>query len=1187
MHDRKMGKYRMQPYPTRRDWSLEDKVNFSSSSTTSVEVQEGLVVSESRDWAVNAADVSSPVIGPPLDLARGAVEEVLQMSARSGPRTQAEEDHTGLDVREHSEEKFGQQHARNLSMSYDVHDTTSGNTVIPSFDESHDVASTDLLGHGRKNESKQRVNDQIGQIASKEQPDQDSSTMKLVGPESTLIPDQRKQGKKKKKKAKGKGKAAGKGEVHTSQARISAQSSSSTGTVRQNTAMARKDSNMNEHPARLESLTSEWPRGREPTSAMPSAFAGASKSARTLHSSHSSSSNTSTTGLPDDKSFEYHRDRAMTKLYELAESSGFNMELKEYQAKLQSSMTSIGPSSHPGQQDAEWWCLVYEEVERMMQIMKQHRDWANAWEESMRVRRAQIDMALEARGCQDQDEGSVSDSALDSTSGSLRDTDAKVSESGTDATEFDVDFGKIGETKERPSYHMDRTDTIRPGTTGVSAILGEVRTTRPRSQATEVSTSPVKLNGQDVNKDAKTTRRLATLTDFYSAAATENWKAAPLFPGEFAMRDDDDDDEANKTTLFSHYPMGAHRLTPHTSTPSSNLENVICAPPPPPDNAVEVLLRNPWSTSEIYLLLDVIAHYPPAEQGWNCVAEVYNYMLLQKLTRRWHYELKNQSRMETTELRKFRSNLRSRLQFEAQRQAIETGQARSGNVQTSTSVSRDPAPVSYAKIVSQGTSPSTAHSTPLVVGAQSQPTQTCVPLAHERHPSAAFGSEEARAQARTYAGTQAGNGQQEPVWVQPGASRVLGLTHQQYGVRAQAQTRTHEGPRTYAQVAASPATFPVPLDKKHPIPPPLEFPPAQARIWNDLLDAYKKALNAENQKARYNIVKLIEEVYHTSNPKFVLRTPWECWHRWCVPFVASVGEYEEGAHDSPSKNKRQMARDVVCNLAQRAEERKSPLRDTFFPDSSDSPFTPRSLHSDSSHPRDPPYSPTSPYFPHCCNSMSSPSSERVCPSTASAPALHPVLGNVAADIRSAPVSIPGTYPLVPGVQRHFTIHDPRPGMVAYGMTARAQALNDETATQEAVKKGLKPMQTVSELPESVQDKLRVPGLKTEKKTRSVCPNVPPGTLGSPVRPGIRAWFHNAAVNPLSLSLLLDIGCRSDEGGEEGLYEKGGYVGNGGPNERGREWEWIGEGEKELPPHLRAVKVPPKPQNGRYGFVSTA
>lgn len=119
------------------------------------------------------------------------------------------------------------------------------------------------------------------------------------------------------------------------------------------------------------------------------------------------------------------------------------------------------------------------------------------------------------------------------------------------------------------------------------------------------------------------------------------------------------------------------------------------------------------------------------------------------------------------------------------------------------------------------------------------------------------------------------------------------------------------------------------------------------------------------------------------------------------------------------------------------------------------------------------------------------------------------------------------------------------------------------------------------------DKLRVPGLKTEKKTRSVCPNVPPGTLGSPVRPGIRAWFHNAAVNPLSLSLLLDIGCRSDEGGEEGLYEKGGYVGNGGPNERGREWEWIGEGEKELPPHLRAVKVPPKPQNGRYGFVSTA
>ena len=62
------------------------------------------------------------------------------------------------------------------------------------------------------------------------------------------------------------------------------------------------------------------------------------------------------------------------------------------------------------------------------------------------------------------------------------------------------------------------------------------------------------------------------------------------------------------------------------------------------------------------------------------------------------------------------------------------------------------------------------------------------------------------------------------------------------------------------------------------------------------------------------------------------------------------------------------------------------------------------------------------------------------------------------------------------------------------------------------------------------------------------PNVPEGTLGSQKRPGIRTWFENAAV--FKGSIQAKVQQAQDERDNDNAAN--------------------------LPPHLRALKVPPKP-----------
>lgn len=69
-----------------------------------------------------------------------------------------------------------------------------------------------------------------------------------------------------------------------------------------------------------------------------------------------------------------------------------------------------------------------------------------------------------------------------------------------------------------------------------------------------------------------------------------------------------------------------------------------------------------------------------------------------------------------------------------------------------------------------------------------------------------------------------------------------------------------------------------------------------------------------------------------------------------------------------------------------------------------------------------------------------------------------------------------------------------------------------------------------------------------QRTPSQYPNVPEGTLGSKKRPGIRTWFQNAAV------LKMNIQMKIQQGREE------------------RDKDILAN----IPPHLRALKVPPKP-----------
>lgn len=74
----------------------------------------------------------------------------------------------------------------------------------------------------------------------------------------------------------------------------------------------------------------------------------------------------------------------------------------------------------------------------------------------------------------------------------------------------------------------------------------------------------------------------------------------------------------------------------------------------------------------------------------------------------------------------------------------------------------------------------------------------------------------------------------------------------------------------------------------------------------------------------------------------------------------------------------------------------------------------------------------------------------------------------------------------------------------------------------------------------------------------IYPNVPVGTLGSKERPGIRAWFQNAAV--LKQAIMLET-------------RKGQAI---MPETRKGDSNRDEDVQVELPPHLRAFKVPPPP-----------
>ncbi|KAI0641830.1 hypothetical protein C8Q79DRAFT_1014222 [Trametes meyenii] len=83
-------------------------------------------------------------------------------------------------------------------------------------------------------------------------------------------------------------------------------------------------------------------------------------------------------------------------------------------------------------------------------------------------------------------------------------------------------------------------------------------------------------------------------------------------------------------------PSSATAPVPAQQTPNSTLSSTNQnIPPEPPAEPVAYLEKHPWSMTEVLFLLEVVAHFPPAEHGWVFIAEAYNNILITRPLQEW------------------------------------------------------------------------------------------------------------------------------------------------------------------------------------------------------------------------------------------------------------------------------------------------------------------------------------------------------------------------------------------------------------------------------------------------------------------------------------------------------------------------------------------------------------------------
>ncbi|GBE85713.1 hypothetical protein SCP_0802350 [Sparassis crispa] len=597
----------------------------------------------------------------------------------------------------------------------------------------------------------------------------------------------------------------------------------------------------------------------------------------------------------------------------------------------------------------------------------------------------------------------------------------------------------------------------------------------------------------------------ATLADYYKALAETEAQALAVFGDPL---------ELYKRTLEAHPPgyevYNLHKAVeslsipgPALLPPSQHFPAIIGMPPPPPDDPTEVLGQDPWSMVEILLLLDVIAHYSPAEAGWEKISQVYNNVLLGTL-RKWIADRMRDSKKDMDTRRSLAQHMC--VDRAKEKYALMHGRAVKPQVE-----SKDPrAPLQNKQHYALPTRllacdlPSRRDSERSLRGLDVSDPIALVQIDSRRRAPYTF---------------EGWVEQEAETMPPPSESFVFGPVDSAASAAIPSPLMPPEAPPS--QLIEQPdkpvEVLPEPRPEYRIRPPPLSMPVAQASLLTSTLAAFRVAKKAQltepDQYERLvdDALRQATDLYAELNPAYPIRTAWECWHRWCVP----LGKMEVSAGSIVNANNKSKGN---FKKPKKGKKTKSAV-----------------------------------------------------------PSIHPVLGNLVNF--AAPVPIPGTFPDEPGVVHHFVKHDPRPGLQTFAAAARAHQQNSNGTFEW----WLRCLRGVSSSPGC--GPIRPEG----RRNKSRYPNVPVGTLGSNVRPGIFAWFQCALVNRTMLRLVTDAGrsrrasTREDGNSSEDAPSDDDSSDNSdateGESEKmcGRGLDWLGEGAKVLPAHLRDLPIPPRPK----------
>ncbi|KAI0739574.1 hypothetical protein C8Q80DRAFT_1274641 [Daedaleopsis nitida] len=286
----------------------------------------------------------------------------------------------------------------------------------------------------------------------------------------------------------------------------------------------------------------------------------------------------------------------------------------------------------------------------------------------------------------------------------------------------------------------------------------------------------------------------------------------------------------------TRHSNGATTTSP-VSTPAINslaLSNLNLSPEPP-QNPVEYLQKTAWTMAEALLLLEVVANYPPAEHGWNFIAEVYNNLIIWPPLREWFSKQAALTNEEDKQMITLLKNM-----------ATEARQLRAPNSST-------PGSANARAAASNGT---TAATKTAKVAERGQPVSS----------SSSTARAEASASARNGRNGDAYFFTQLPIPLEK------------------------RGP---------PGTTPPPPAQRFlPLPrprPPITLPSAQAR-----------ALSALMRTSRSTTVEY-RALFTMCKPRFPPRTPWDCWHRWCTPWIGTSAVASAEGTDEPL-----VVQDYIC-----------------------------------------------------------------------------------------------------------------------------------------------------------------------------------------------------------------------------------------------------------------------------------